>query len=68
MNLAIDVISDVSCPWCYIGKRQTLIEVAAESGLDRQAAEVTLNSDERMDVIEEAKKLSKQHGVTGVAI
>jgi predicted DsbA family dithiol-disulfide isomerase len=22
MNLAIDVISDVICPWCYIGKRR----------------------------------------------
>lgn len=22
MNLAVDVISDVICPWCYIGKRR----------------------------------------------
>jgi hypothetical protein len=21
MNLAVDVISDVICPWCYIGKK-----------------------------------------------
>lgn len=22
MNLSVDVISDVICPWCYIGKRR----------------------------------------------
>ena len=22
MSLAVDVISDVICPWCYIGKRR----------------------------------------------
>ena len=22
MNLAVDVISDVICPWCWIGKRR----------------------------------------------
>ena len=22
MTLAVDVISDVICPWCYIGKRR----------------------------------------------
>jgi predicted DsbA family dithiol-disulfide isomerase len=30
MNLAIDVISDVICPWCYIGKRR-LDKAIAES-------------------------------------
>ena len=49
-----------------IGNRQTLINVAAEAGLDRQAAEAMLNSDEGMDVISNAKELSQQHGVTGV--
>jgi predicted DsbA family dithiol-disulfide isomerase len=29
MNLAIDVISDVICPWCYIGKRRLERAIAA---------------------------------------
>jgi predicted DsbA family dithiol-disulfide isomerase len=29
MNLAIDVISDVICPWCYIGKRRLEKAIAA---------------------------------------
>jgi predicted DsbA family dithiol-disulfide isomerase len=32
MNLAIDVISDVICPWCYIGKRRLEKAVAAFGG------------------------------------
>jgi predicted DsbA family dithiol-disulfide isomerase len=29
MNLAVDVISDLICPWCYIGKRRLKKAVAA---------------------------------------
>ena len=29
MNLAIEVISDVICPWCYIGKRRLEKAIAA---------------------------------------
>ena len=32
MNLAVDVISDVICPWCYIGKRRLEKAVAASDG------------------------------------
>ena len=32
MNLTIDVISDVICPWCYIGKRRLEKAIAAVSG------------------------------------
>ena len=32
MNLAIDVISDVICPWCYIGKRRLEKAIAALGG------------------------------------
>ena len=32
MNLAVDVISDVICPWCYIGKRRLEKAVAALDG------------------------------------
>src|SRR4051794_10106772 len=32
MSLAIDVISDVLCPWCYIGKRRLEKAIAAVKG------------------------------------
>ena len=32
MTLSIDVISDVICPWCYIGKRRLEKAVAALAG------------------------------------
>jgi predicted DsbA family dithiol-disulfide isomerase len=32
MSLAVDVISDVICPWCYIGKRRLEKAVAAFDG------------------------------------
>jgi predicted DsbA family dithiol-disulfide isomerase len=32
MNLTIDVISDVICPWCYIGKRRLEKAIAAFDG------------------------------------
>ena len=33
MNLSVDVISDLICPWCYVGKRRLEKAIAA---LDRQ--------------------------------
>ena len=32
MNLAVDVISDVICPWCFIGKRRLERAIAALEG------------------------------------
>ncbi len=32
MILTIDVISDVICPWCFIGKRRLEKAIAAVSG------------------------------------
>jgi predicted DsbA family dithiol-disulfide isomerase len=32
MNLAVDVISDVICPWCYVGKRRLEKAIAASEG------------------------------------
>src|SRR6056297_2324918 len=32
MNLAVDVISDVICPWCYIGKRRLEKAIASVDG------------------------------------
>ncbi len=49
-----------------IGNRQTLIDVAAEAGLERQVAEAMLNSDAGMEVIANDTEMSRRHGVTGV--
>jgi predicted DsbA family dithiol-disulfide isomerase len=49
-----------------IGNRQTLIDVAAEGGLDRQAADAMLNSDDGMDVISSGREMSQRHQVDGV--
>ena len=32
MSLTVDVISDVICPWCYIGKRRLESAIAAIEG------------------------------------
>src|SRR5215475_1022107 len=32
MSLVIDVLSDVNCPWCYIGKRRLEKAIAAFGG------------------------------------
>ncbi|QGQ23932.1 DsbA family oxidoreductase [Gimesia benthica] len=49
-----------------IGKREALIDVGSETGLDRQAAESMLDSDEGLDVISNAREMSNQYGVDGV--
>ena len=49
-----------------LGDRQTLIDVVAEAGLERQFAEGMLNGDDGMDVFEEAEGLSRRHRVDGV--
>jgi len=45
---------------------QTLIDVVAEAGLERQIAEAMLNSEEGMDAIKEVEELSRRHRVDGV--
>jgi predicted DsbA family dithiol-disulfide isomerase len=49
-----------------ISERQTLIDVVAEAGLDRQRAQVMLSSDEGTDAIEEACDQARRLGVDGV--
>ena len=49
-----------------MSNRQTLIDIAAQAGLERQVAETMLDSNEGMDVIEEAGERSRRHQVTGV--
>lgn len=49
-----------------ISDRQTLVEVVTAAGLDRQATDAMLNSDDGTAAILEGKEMSQQHGVTGV--
>ncbi len=49
-----------------IGKRQTLIDVAAVAGLEPQAAKVMLNSNDGLDVISNAREMSQRHQVDSV--
>jgi len=49
-----------------IGNRQTLIDVETEAGLERQAVEAMLNSEDGMDVISNAKEMSQMYGVESV--
>jgi len=49
-----------------VADRQTLIDVVAEAGLDRQLAEAVLNSDDGLNEIKQAQELSRRHQVSGV--
>jgi predicted DsbA family dithiol-disulfide isomerase len=49
-----------------ISNRQTLIDMAAEAGLERHRADAVLNNNEGMDAIKEAEGLSRRHRVDGV--
>lgn len=49
-----------------ISNQQAILDIVAEAGLDRIKAEAMLNSDEGMEVIKEAKALSRRHRVEGV--
>jgi predicted DsbA family dithiol-disulfide isomerase len=49
-----------------ISKRETLLDVVAEAGLDRDQAEGVLNSNEGMQAIREAHEQSRRIGVDGV--
>ena len=49
-----------------ISKRQTLIDVVAEAGLDRHQAEAVLNSDDGQEAIKEAGEQARRFRVEGV--
>jgi predicted DsbA family dithiol-disulfide isomerase len=49
-----------------IGKRQTLLDVVAEAGLDRGKAEHTLNCDDGLEAMKEGEELSRLFQVEGV--
>lgn len=49
-----------------ISNRDTLLDVVAEAGLDRDRAEAVLNSNDGLEAIKEAEGLSRRHRVDGV--
>jgi predicted DsbA family dithiol-disulfide isomerase len=49
-----------------ISKRQTLLDVIAEAGLDRANAEGVLNSNDGLEAMKEAEELSRRFRVEGV--
>ncbi|TWT84914.1 DSBA-like thioredoxin domain protein [Planctomycetes bacterium CA13] len=49
-----------------IGNRETLIDVTAEVGLDRQDADTMLNGDDGLDVITNGREMSQRYHVDGV--
>jgi predicted DsbA family dithiol-disulfide isomerase len=71
--VTIDVISDVVCPWCFIGKRR-LEEALAQVAQARSAGEVTvrwhpfeLNPDLPTEGIERRQYVEKKFGGAGRA-
>ncbi len=49
-----------------IGDRQTIINIVAAAGLEREAAESMLDSEEGMDMIAQAAEMSQQYQVSSV--
>jgi len=49
-----------------ISNQQTLIDVVAEAGLDREKAEVVLNGDTRLEAIRQADEPGRRFRVEGV--
>ncbi|WP_338083496.1 DsbA family oxidoreductase [Fictibacillus nanhaiensis] len=50
----------------HIGDHETLMELAVEVGLNREAVEKMLASDEMADVVRTDEQTAQQYGVTGV--
>ncbi len=75
MTLAIDVVSDVVCPWCFIGKRrleEALAQYAAERP-DAPAPEVTwrpfqLNPGLPAEGMPRAEYITRKFGARGGAV
>jgi predicted DsbA family dithiol-disulfide isomerase len=72
MALSIDVVSDVVCPWCYIGKRrlEAALELYRKQRPDASAPEVVfhpfeLNPDMPREGITRADYIAKKFGARG---
>jgi predicted DsbA family dithiol-disulfide isomerase len=72
MALAIDIVSDVVCPWCYIGKRrlEAALELYRKQRPDAPAPELTyhpfeLNPDMPREGIARSEYIAKKFGARG---
>jgi predicted DsbA family dithiol-disulfide isomerase len=72
MALAIDIISDVVCPWCYIGKRrlESALELYRQRRPETPAPQVTfhpfeLNPDLPREGISRADYIARKFGARG---
>ena len=72
MALAIDIVSDVVCPWCFIGKRrlEAALELYRQRRPEAPAAEVVfhpfeLNPDLPREGIARADYIAKKFGARG---
>jgi predicted DsbA family dithiol-disulfide isomerase len=72
MALSIDIVSDVVCPWCYIGKRrlEAALELYRKQRPDAPAPEVTfhpfeLNPDMPREGIARADYIARKFGARG---
>src|SRR4249920_1513089 len=72
MALAIDIVSDVVCPWCFIGKRhlEAALQLYRKGRPDAPAPQVTyhpfeLNPDVPREGIARADYIAKKFGARG---
>ena len=72
MPLSIDIVSDVVCPWCFIGKRrlEAALELYRKGRPDAPAPEITyhpfeLNPDLPREGIARADYIAKKFGARG---
>src|SRR5215470_16724006 len=72
MALSIDIVSDVVCPWCYIGKRrlEAALDLYRKQRPDAPAPEVTfhpfeLNPDMPREGVFRADYIAKKFGARG---
>jgi len=72
MALSIDIVSDVVCPWCFIGKRrlEAALELYRKGRPDAPAPEITyhpfeLNPDLPREGIARADYIAKKFGARG---
>ena len=62
MNVAIDIVSDLVCPWCFIGKHRLAQAIALTERSDDSLEFSTW--DKRLAAAAEAEGLSLAHEVT----
>ncbi|MGM4981060.1 MULTISPECIES: DsbA family oxidoreductase [Rhizobium] len=64
-RITIDIVSDVVCPWCYLGKARlelAIAEVQDEVGVDLNWRPYRLNPDYPPEGVDQKKELTKKLG------